>query len=407
MADDLSQDLASLRIQRDAPRAPRPFARVLLVVALLAGAAAAVYYVALPKVTSQLFKSEVSLTEIALISPAQASITVTSTGYVVPQVISKVGAKTSGRVAKMNVKEGDSVKAGDVIAVLEEANQRSAIAAGASRVTVAKAQAETARANLADMNQQVARERKLVDTGAIGRASLEDLEARQKSLTEQVTAADANSVAALSEVNTLRTSLTDLTIVAPIAGTVVSKPVEVGEMVGPVGREVAELADFKSLLVETDVPEARLHLVHIGGPCEIILDAYPEKRFRGQAAELGQKVNRSKATVIVKVKFVDAMDGVLPDMAARVSFLSQALDANAIKEPPKKVVPASAVTDRSGAKVVFVVDGGKLRMTTIKVGGPVGNGLELLEGPEPGAKVVSNPAADLADGREVKEKGNE
>ena len=101
------------------------------------------------------------------------------------------------------------------------------------------------------------------------------------------------------------------------------------------------------------------------------------------------------------------MDGVLPDMAARVSFLSQALDANAIKEPPKKVVPASAVTDRSGAKVVFVVDGGKLRMTTIKVGGPVGNGLELLEGPEPGAKVVSNPAADLADGREVKEKGNE
>ncbi len=407
MADDLSQDLASLRIQRDAPRAPRPFARVLLVVALVAGAAAAVYYVALPKVTSQLFKSEVSLTEIALISPAQASITVTSTGYVVPQVISKVGAKTSGRVAKMNVKEGDSVKAGDVIAVLEEANQRSAIAAGASRVTVARAQAETARANLADMNQQVARERKLVDTGAIGRASLEDLEARQKSLTEQVTAADANSVAALSEVNTLRTSLTDLTIVAPIAGTVVSKPVEVGEMVGPVGREVAELADFKSLLVETDVPEARLHLVHIGGPCEIILDAYPEKRFRGQAAELGQKVNRSKATVIVKVKFVDAMDGVLPDMAARVSFLSQALDANAIKEPPKKVVPASAVTDRSGAKVVFVVDGGKLRMTTIKVGAPVGNGLELLEGPEPGTKVVSNPAADLADGHEVKEKGNE
>ena len=120
MADHLSQDLASLRIQRDAPRAPRPIGRIAVVLVALAGAGAAVYYVALPKVTSQLFKSEVSLTEVALISPAQASITVTSTGYVVPQVISKAGAKTSGRIAKMNVKEGDSVKAGDIIAVLEE-----------------------------------------------------------------------------------------------------------------------------------------------------------------------------------------------------------------------------------------------------------------------------------------------
>jgi RND family efflux transporter MFP subunit len=408
MADHLSQDLASLRIQRDAPRAPRPIGRIAAVLVAIAGAGAAVYYVALPKVTSQLFKSEVTLTEVALISPAQASITVTSTGYVVPQVISKVGAKTSGRVAKMNVKEGDSVKAGDIIAVLEESNQRSAIAAGVSRVSVAKAQAETARANVADYNQQIARERKLVESGAIGRASLEDLEAKQRSLAEQVAAADANSFAAQSEVNTLRTGLTDLTIAAPIAGTVVSKPMEVGEMVGPVTREVAEIADFKSLLVETDVPEARLHLVHIGGPCEIILDAYPDKRFRGQAVEFGQRVNRSKATVIVKVKFVDSMDGVLPDMAARVSFLSQELDAKSIKEPPKKVVPASALADRSGAKVVFAVDGGKVHMMVVKVGGPVGgSGLELLDGPEPGTKLVSNPPADLVDGRDVKEKGSE
>jgi HlyD family secretion protein len=409
MADHLSQDLASLRIQRDAPRASRPVGRILVVVVGLAAVGAGVYYVALPKVQSQFFKSEVQLTEIALISPAQATITVTSTGYVVPQVISKVGAKVSGRVAKINVKEGDSVKAGDVIAVLEERNQRSSIAAGVSRVLVAKAQADTARANLADYNQQIAREKRLVESGAVGRASLEDLEAKQKSFADQVTAADANSVAAQSEVDTLRQGLVDLTIPSPISGTVVSKPVEVGEMVGPVSTTaVAEIADFGSMLVETDVPEARLHLVKMGGPCEIILDAYPDKRFRGQAVELGQRVNRSKATVVVKVKFIDSMDGVLPDMAARVSFLTQALDEKAIKEPPKKVVPASALADRAGAKVVFVVDGGKTRMAMVKVGGPVGgSGLELLDGPEPGVKLVNNPPPDMAEGREVKEKGNE
>jgi len=407
MADDLSHDLASLRIQRDAPPAPRPFVRIAVVLVTLAGIAAGVYYLLVPRVASQLWKAEVQTTEIALISPAQASITVTSTGYVVPQTISKVGAKTSGRVAKVNVKEGDTVKAGDVIAVLDESNQRAAIAAGVSRVAVAKAQADTARANVADLNQQVAREKRLVESGAIGRASLEDLEARRASLATQIAAADAQAGAAQSEVNTLRTTLQDLTIVAPISGTLVSKPVEVGELVLPGSREVAEIADFKSLLVETDVPEARLHLVRIGGPCEIVLDAYPDKRFRGQAVEFGQRVNRSKATVIVKVKFVDAMDGVLPDMAARVSFLSQELDAKAIKDPPKKVVPASAIADRGGAKVVFVVEGGKVRMVPIKVLGPVGSGLELGEGPEPGTKIVSAPSPELTDGREVKEKGNE
>ena len=57
-------------------------------------------------------------------------------------------------------------------------------------------------------------------------------------------------------------------------------------------------------MVEADVPEPRLHLVKMGGPCEIVLDAYPNKRYRCEAAQLGQRVNRSKATVMVKVKFV-------------------------------------------------------------------------------------------------------
>jgi HlyD family secretion protein len=410
VADRLSQDLADLRIQRDVPRPPSPLPRIAAIVLALAAVGAAIYFVAVPRLKSQIFKTEVAATEIALVSPAQASITVTSTGYVVPQTVSKIGAKASGRVSRVTVKEGDTVKAGDVIAQLEDANQKAAIASATSKVLVARAQADTARANVADMNQQVARERALVEHGAVGRASLEDLEAKQASLGEQVKAADAQARAAQSEVDTLRTSLQDLTVISPISGTVVTKPVEAGELVGPgLGtREVAEIADFKSMLVETDVPEARLHLAKVGGPAEIVLDAYPEKRFRGQVVEFGQRVDRAKATVTVKVKFVDAMDGVLPDMAARVSFLSQELSADAVKEPPKIVVPANALVDRAGAKVVFVMDNGKVHIVPVKVGAPVGSsGFELIDGPRPGTKVVSEPAPDLADGADVKEKGAE
>lgn len=420
--NDLSQDLASLRIDRGAPKKRSPWITAVVVLFVLGAAALGAYSVLLPKLKAQFFKTEVSVTEIALVSPAQAQVTVTSTGYVVPQTISKVGAKVSGRVAKVNVKEGDTVKAGAVIATLDQADQQSSVAAAESRVAVARAQAATARANLADMNQQVERERRLVASGAMGRASLEDLEAKQKSLEEQVHAAEAQSHASDSEVGTLRANLQDFTIVTPIGGTIVSKPVEAGELVGPGTREVAEIADFGSLLVETDVPEGRLHLVTIGGPTEIVLDAYPEKRYRGQTVEFGQRVNRAKATVTVKVKFVDAdgtsrdssgrgshqAEGVLPDMAARVSFLSKAVDADAIKAPPKKVVPASALAERGGAKNVFVIESGKLKMMPVTVGAAVGSGgFELVEGPPPGTRVVQNPDPALADGMDIKEKGGD
>ncbi len=404
MSDRLSSDLAALRIDRASGSAPKPYLRLMVGAGLALAVAIGAYTLAAPKVKGQIFQEEVSLTEVAMLSPVQSTVTVTSTGYVVPQVISKVGAKVAGRVSKVAVKEGDTVKAGDLIAQLEDADQRSAIAAAASRVAVARAHAQTARANLADMDQQVRREQALVQSGSAGRATLEDLQAKQKSLSEQVKAADSEANASQSDVDTLATNLKDRTIVSPIDGTVVSKPVEVGEAVLPSGNPVAEVADFKSLLVETDVPESRLHLIQKGSPAEIVLDAYPDRRYRGEVVELGQRVNRAKATLVVKVKFVDSMEGVLPEMAARVSFLTQAIAKESLAEKPKRVVPKSALVDKDGQKAVFVVTDGKAHLTTVNIGGPFGSGFELLDGPAAGAKLVSSPKPELADGQSVKEK---
>src|SRR4051794_20185502 len=168
------------------------------------GALAAAWFVGYPAIEASIFKTEVAVTEISTVSPAQASVTVTSTGYVVPQVISKVGAKIAGRVAKVHVKEGSVVKAGDVLVELEAMNQRTTVAAAGSRAIAAQARVDTARANLAEIQQQVERNRALVDRGALGKASLEDLEARAKALDQGVKAADAEARAAQAEVSPLK-----------------------------------------------------------------------------------------------------------------------------------------------------------------------------------------------------------
>ena len=420
MNDQLSNDLASLRISRDEPPPPRRLARWVVVGVLLVGSAVGVRVVAVPYFEAKVFKTEVETTEVSMVSPAQASVDLTATGYVVPQVIAKVGAKVVGRIAKVNIKEGDRVKAGQVLFELDPSDQKSAVAASQARVMAARARAQTARArvlvakaNSAEIAQQWEREKKLVATGAVSAATADDLGARVKALDEQVRAADAEAQAAdaeaqaaQAEMSSLVVNLGNMTIPSPIDGTAVTKPASVGDVVS-VNAELVQLADFASLLVEVDVPEARLGMVKPRGPCEVVLDAFPDKRKRGEVVEVSPRLNRAKASGTVKVKFVDAESGALPEMAARVSFLAKALEVDQLKEPPKKVIPQSAVTERGGAKVAFVVDNGKARMITLTLGPSLGGGFELKDGPAPGTKVIKSPPASLADGQPIKEKGEQ
>jgi RND family efflux transporter MFP subunit len=406
MDDRLATDLASLRIDRQPAARSSTGGRVLrwaVVLAILAGIGFAVWRYAVPSLESKVFKTEIGVTEVALVSPAQAQVQLTSTGYVVPQVQVDLSSKLVGRVQKANVREGSVVKTGQVLFELDASDQKVAVASAQAKVAAARARAATARAQVAEIVQQRDREQRLANSGAIAQATADDLAARVKSLEEQVHAADADVVASQAEVSALATNLGNTTIRAPIDGTVTTKPLLPGDVVNP-GTSMAHIADFGSIVVETDVPEARLQRVKKNGPCEIVLDAYPDKRWRGEVVEVSPQLNRAKASATVKVRFLDRDDTVLPEMAARVSFLDAPLDVAQLKEPPKKILPGSALAERAGAKVVFVVEGGKVRMVTVTLGKPFGDGFELVSGPDPGTKLVSQPGETLADGQAVKER---
>jgi RND family efflux transporter MFP subunit len=408
VSDQLSSDLASLKIDRSASSSRSLPWRWLVWVGVLGALAAAGYLFGLPLLQARVLKTEVRLTEVSSQRPGQASVELTSSGYVEPQLVSRVAPKIPGRVANVHVREGDRVVKGALLLELEHADREAAIDSARMRALAAQARVATAGANLAETRLQAKRQRALAAQGVSPAATAEDLEARAESLQHSVRAAEAEVKAANAEVSALRVDLQYMRVLAPIDGTVLNKPPEVGELVGTDiggGRDkVIELADFSTLMVETDIPEARLHMVKVGSPAEITLDAFPGKRYRGEAVEISPRVVRAKATVEVKVKFVDAATDVLPDMSARVSFLTEAIDPKALEAKAKTVVPASAVTERNGAKVVFVFEGEAARMRTITLGEKMGSGFELLQGPEPGTRLIAEPPPDLADGQQVKEK---
>jgi HlyD family secretion protein len=427
--DQLSQDLASLKIDRGAKPRGR-LVRVLVIVVVLAGLAAVGVAVGYGKLRSALRTTEVTLGEITSVSPAQSQVELTATGYVVALVYAKVASKVPGRIAEIFVEEGDTIEKGSKVARLEDVDFKSALATSRAHAASARARIAVARASLAEVKVQIDRETPLVDKGVSARATLDDLKTRSDSAVAAVHAAEAEAAASDAETRALEVQLGSYEIITPISGTVVDKLVKVGEGVSPgFGTPgVIEVIDMTSLVVEVDVPEGRLSQVRLHRPCEIVLDSNPSKRYRGAVKEIGQRVNRSKASVPVKIEFVDRRavttdkapgkapdsatgsatgsedDKVLPDMAARVSFLASELDAKSLDQPPKLIVPTNAVTQRGGRDVVFVVDEGEVRMTAVTLGAPFADGRELATKLPAGTKVVLDPPRELGDGQEVKEK---
>jgi RND family efflux transporter MFP subunit len=219
--------------------------------------------------------------------------------------------------------------------------------------------------------------------------------------------AEADVRAVEARQSAVSVALENTKVRAPFGGTVLRKLVEVGEVIPPFTLTgIVTLASLDDLEVQADVAEAQFHKVKVGTPAEIILDAFPDKRYRGKVSDLRPMVDRSKASVTVKVRFTDKADGVLPDMAAKVSFLTKALDDASLKAAPKLVAPADAVVERDGKRVVFTVEDERAHAVPVTVKGPFGdnNGLELSDGPTTGTRVIRRPDDKIREGVTVKEK---
>jgi HlyD family secretion protein len=404
MTDSLSDDLASLRIDRGAPPPSSRGGRWVVALGVFVGVALVVR-AALPELEARVFRPQIGTTEVASVAPTGVTVRVTSTGYVTPQRTAKVAAKVVGRVASVRVREGESVREGQPLFELETADVESAIASARARAAAAMARVAAAKATLAEAATQAERQARLASAGAVPVATADDLAARVRSLEAQARAQEAEVAAAEAEVRALVITRGNYRVIAPMDGTILTKPAQVGDVVNPgMTGPLVELADFASLLVETDVPEGRLGLIAPEAPCEIVLEALPGERFRGRVVDVGPRLNRSKATAMVKVAFEAIPARIRPEMSARVSFLDRPLDAAQLHATAKVVVPGSAVAERAGRRVVFVLEGDRVRETPVELGEPIGSGFELLSGPRFGTRLVKDPPTALRDGQAIKEK---
>ena len=222
MSDTLSSDLASLKIDRDARPSGGGPVRLAGIVLMLAGLAFFGYQKAKPYVEAEFFKTEVEVTEIPLVSPAQASVELhLDAATSCRRCARKVGAKGPGRVAKVLVREGDHVKAGQLLARARARRSSRGDAVGDACVRRRRGRAWSRHARTSTRSpSKRERQKALAERGAAPAAQADDLGlARARRSASRSTPLEAEVAAADAEVEALRVSFGNHDVIAPIDGT--------------------------------------------------------------------------------------------------------------------------------------------------------------------------------------------
>jgi RND family efflux transporter MFP subunit len=410
MFDDQSEatDLTRLRIARgtdaQATLARPPLWRralvPLIVVVVLAIAAFGVY-----RMTAGA-PPEVETAAVTLAYPYQAQTTLNATGYVVAQRKASVASKATGRLEWLGVAEGSKVARGEIIARLESQDVAAARAQAAANVTVARANIEQARAEAEEARRQLDRTRDLLAQNFVSQSAFDTAVARNDKARAAVNSAIAAEKAAVANLRAADVGVEQTVIRAPFDGVVLTKNANVGDTITPFSQAldtkgaVVTMADMSTLEVEADVSESNLQKVKPGQSCIIELDGVPDVRFEGTVSRLVPTVDRSKATVMTKITFNQPDPRILPDMSARVAFLERPLSAGEREAHP--AVRAAAVVKGEGGSFVYAVRNGSVARVPVQTGRTMNDLVELLQGPQPGERVVVNPPPKLRDGMAVR-----
>jgi HlyD family secretion protein len=387
-------DLSALRIDRPSqdPRTPRKSKPIKKIV--LWGCAIAAVVASFAMLGAWFRPAiEVQLATASLTSPSQANAVLTASGYVVARRKAAVASKGTGRLVFLGVEEGDKVKKGQVIARLEDEDVVASRERARENLRVAEADLYEAKKNLERMHSLVTQE-------MIAQAEYDVAEARYKRVVSTIAAAKF-------AVKETEVAVDNTRIIAPFDGTVLKKNADVGEIVAPLAgaasskAAVVTIADMSSLEVDADVSEANITRVASQQSCEITLDAYPQQRYPGYVTNIVPTADRAKATVMVKIKFRQYDQRVLPEMGAKITFLAAGTSVEAANSKSLLTVPATAVATRDGRQVVFQINNDRAVEIPVTTGRTVGSAIEITGGLKEGDKVIGKVDERIKAGTKV------
>ena len=339
--DEKTKLLEQLRIDRSADarsgsesRRSAPIWVVYGLLLLLVAAAGAWFFLRptaqAPAAASSAADSAATATADSSAAAAPAGTTaLDASGYVVAQRQATVSAKALGRVVDLRIEEGQRVRAGEIVARLDDTNTRAALLAAQANLAQTEASLEAARIAVADAGPIFDRNQKQHAAAVISAQAFDGDKANYHAVQADLTVKQRMVEVAQAQVQVAQRNEDDMTVRAPFDGVITVKVAQQGEIVSPntagggfARTGIGTMVDMDSLEVEVDVSENFINRVHVNQATVIRLNAYPDWSIPGSVIAIIPTADRSKATVKVRVGFKEKDPRILPEMGARVSFLN-------------------------------------------------------------------------------------
>lgn len=384
----------------------RPGLWLLVFVLFLAASAGVWYWVSVPRA---LPVRVATVVEAAAGPAGNGPVLLNASGYVTARRRATVSSKMTGKVVEVHVEEGLAVKAGQVLARLDDTTQRRYFELAEAELAASRRTAAETEVRLKEAQLNLDRARALVKDGISGQAELDKAVAEVDALKARLDLTREQVAVAERQVAVRRTDLDDTIIRAPFAGIAISKDAQPGEMVSPVSAGggftrtgISTIVDMSSLEIEVDVNESFINRVTPGQKVEATLDAYPDWKIPSHVITIVPTADRQKATVLVRIGFERLDPRILPDMGVKVAFLGAAEPvAAAAPARPSVSVPRAAVRTDQGQAIVFVLVEDHVERRAVRLGDAKGDLVQVASGLTSGERVVIDGPPELADGRRV------
>jgi RND family efflux transporter MFP subunit len=338
-----------------------------------------------------------------------------ASGYVVARRQATVSAKVTGKLAQLFIEEGQHVKAGDVLAKLDDTNSMAELKRAQATLAQAEVMVAQSKVLVGDLAPTYQRNQKQAAEQLISNEALETSKASYDSQQKDLAVAEANLKILHAELEVAQRNEDDTIVLAPYTGVITSKNAQEGEIISPLSAGggftrtgIGTLVDMDSLEVETDVNENFIGRIHPNEPAILKVNAYPDWQIPAYVIAVIPTADRSKATVKVRIGFKTHDARILPEMSAHVSFLNESNETTPASKPSPAasgvIVQPDAVqqTATAGTGVVFVLlENGTVERRTVNVGAKTSEGITISSGLSKGERVVVGDLGKLKDGNRV------
>jgi len=322
----------------------------------------------------------------------QVSVPLRSTGTVHARETAVVSAQVMGRIQQVLVREGDSVRAGQTLVVLDDAALRSQVEQAQAGVMAAQNAQAAAQTNAALAASTLARYKQLESEKSVSPQEMDEVSRRAEGAAASVDAMRAQTDAARAQEKGARTMLAYTHLLAPFAGVVTARMADPGTMAAP-GVPLLQVDQAGALQLQTTVDESVIGAIHKGIKVQVAVDAGASASGTGTVAEIVPAADPSSHSFLVKIDLPSSSQ-------TRAGMYATAEFANGARQAI--LIPRSAVVARGSLNCAYVLDGqGIAQLRYLTLGAPQGDLVEVLSGVSAGEKLVDAPSDRELSGKRI------